>query len=112
MAGMGAGTRRLCVAYDVEQYSQSGTRREYATQERLSHVLSSGLKIEVCRLREAGPVREALAASSAPLMAVVADGLYCDVLSQGYHGGSTDPGTPGGDGQPRAQRFLDSKDAW
>lgn len=106
MAGMGAGTRRLCVAYDVEQYSQSGTRREYATQERLSHVLSSGLKIEVCRLRDAGPVREALAASSAPLVAVVADGLYCGVLSQGYQG------LPGGDGQPRAQRFPDSKDAW
>lgn len=164
---MGAGTRRLCVAYDVEQYSQRGTRREYATQRRLSDVLSFALTeagqtpgdyalqeqgdgglallptggtvdeprlivgllraltnaltelnedlverawvrlrvalhegvvheaphgyvgpavIEVCRLRDAGPVRDALAASRAPLVAVVADGLYRDVLSQGYHG--------------------------
>jgi len=168
MAGMGAGTRRLCVAYDAEQYSQRGTRRGYATQEWLSHVFGFGLKEAGLApgqylLQEQGdgglallPTsgREALAASSAPLVAVMADGLYCDVLSQGYHWlpgtvftpvdvqvktfsarawiylpgepvpppganlgtaagveGSTDPGAPGGDGQPRAQRFLDSKDA-
>jgi len=42
--------------------------------------------IEACRLRDADPVRSALAGSDAPLVAVVADGLYRDVLSQGYHG--------------------------
>ena len=42
--------------------------------------------IEACRLRDADPVRLALAGSDAPLVAVVADGLYQDVLSQGYHG--------------------------
>jgi len=164
---MGPGTRRLCVAYDVEHYSQRGTRREYATQRRLVDVLEfafgeAGLApgqyelqeqgdgglallptggsvdeprlivdllralgnalaelnddlvdeakvrlrvglhegvvhpaahgyvgpaiIEVCRLRDADPVRDALAASTAPMVAVVADGLYRDVLSQGYHG--------------------------
>lgn len=167
MASMGAGTRKLCVAYDVEHYSQRGTRREYATQQRLSDVLAfafseagltaedyelqeqgdgglallptggtvdeprllvsllSALRtglielnedlveearvrlrvalhegvvhsaphgyvgpavIEVCRLRDAAPVRNALADSDAVLVAVVADGLYRDVLSQGYHG--------------------------
>ncbi len=39
MAGMTAGIRKLCVAYDVEHYSGRGTRREYATQERLTEVL-------------------------------------------------------------------------
>ena len=39
MPYMGPGTRRLCVAYDVEHYSQRGTRREYATQRRLVDVL-------------------------------------------------------------------------
>lgn len=39
MTGMTAGIRRLCVAYDVECYSGRGTRREYATQERLTQVL-------------------------------------------------------------------------
>ena len=38
-AGMHAGTRKLCVAYDVEGYSDRGTRREYATQQRLSDTL-------------------------------------------------------------------------
>jgi hypothetical protein len=42
--------------------------------------------IEACRLRDAEPVRTALADSDAPLVVVVADGLYRDVLSQGYHG--------------------------
>jgi hypothetical protein len=164
---MGPGTRRLCVAYDVEHYSQRGTRREYATQQRLVDVLgfafgAAGLAsgqydlqeqgdgglallptggsvdeprlivgllgalrnaldevnedlvdearirlrvglaegvvhraahgfvgpavIEVCRLRDSDPVRDALAASTAPLVAVAADGLYRDVLAQGYHG--------------------------
>jgi hypothetical protein len=167
VTGLGAGTRRLCVAYDVEHYSQRGTRREHATQQRLTDVLElafgeAGLArgeyqiqeqgdgglallptggtvdeprlivglldalrnaltelnedlveqakvrlrvglhegvvhraahgyvgpavIEVCRLRDAEPVRGALAASSAPMVVVVADGLYRDVLSQGYHG--------------------------
>lgn len=167
MTSMGAGTRKLCVAYDVEHYSQRGTRREYATQQRLSDVLAfafsevnltpaeyvlqeqgdGGLAllptggavdeprlivgllralrhaltelnedlveparirlrvalhegivhraahgyvgpavIEVCRLRDADPVRNALAGSNAVLVAVVADGLYRDVLSHGYHG--------------------------
>lgn len=167
MQYMGPGTRKLCVAYDVEHYSQRGTRREYATQQRLVDVLEfafgeAGLAagqyelqeqgdgglallptggaideprllvgllgalrnalaelnddlvdeakvrlrvglhegvvhpaahgyvgpavIEVCRLRDADPVRDALAASTAPMVAVVADGLYRDVLSQGYHG--------------------------
>jgi hypothetical protein len=164
---MEAGVRKLCIAYDVEHYSQRGTRREYATQRRLSDVLAfafsevglvpgeyevqeqgdGGLAllptggtvdeprlivgllnalrtaltelnddlveaarvrlrvalhegvvhpaphgyvgpavIEVCRLRDADPVRSALADSNAVLVAVVADGLYHDVLSQGYHG--------------------------
>jgi len=167
VTSMGAGTRKLCVAYDVEHYSQRGTRREYATQQRLSDVLAfafsevnltpaeyvlqeqgdGGLAllptggavdeprlivgllralrhaltelnedlveparirlrvalhegivhraahgyvgpavIEVCRLRDADPVRNALAGSNAVLVAVVADGLYRDVLSHGYHG--------------------------
>jgi hypothetical protein len=38
--GMPAGIRKLCVAYDVEGYSGRGTRREYATQQRLSDTLS------------------------------------------------------------------------
>jgi hypothetical protein len=42
--------------------------------------------IEACRLRDADPVRSALAGSDAPLVVVVADGLYRDVLSHGYHG--------------------------
>lgn len=42
--------------------------------------------IEACRLRDADSVRSALAGSDAPLVVVVADGLYRDVLSQGYHG--------------------------
>lgn len=36
---MHAGIRKLCVAYDVEGYSGRGTRREYATQHRLSDTL-------------------------------------------------------------------------
>ena len=42
--------------------------------------------IEACRLRDADSVCSALASSDAPLVVVVADGLYRDVLSQGYHG--------------------------
>ena len=42
--------------------------------------------IEVSRLRDAEVVRGALAGSAAPLVVIVADGLYQDVLSQGYHG--------------------------
>lgn len=36
---MEAGIRKLCVAYDVENYSGRGTRGEYATQQRLSDIL-------------------------------------------------------------------------
>jgi hypothetical protein len=167
MAGMRPGIRTLCLAYDVEHYSGRGTRREYATQQRLSDVLefalgeagvkSGGLEIqeqgdggiallptggsideprlivglltalveglaelnedlmeharvrlrvalhegvvhraphgyvgpaviEVCRLRDADVVRSALASGDAPMVAIVSDGLYRDVLSQGYHG--------------------------
>jgi hypothetical protein len=167
MAGMRAGTRQLIVAYDVEHYSGRGTRREYATQQRLSDILEfafeeSGVQasdakiqeqgdgglallptggtvdeprlivglinalirglaelnedlvenaqvrlrvglsegvvhpaahgyvgaavIEACRLRDCAPVRSALADSDASLVVVTADGLYRDVLSQGYHG--------------------------
>jgi len=39
MAGMRAGVRKLVVAYDVEHYSGRGTRREYATQQRLTDIL-------------------------------------------------------------------------
>jgi hypothetical protein len=167
MAGMRAGVRQLIFAYDVEHYSGRGTRREYATQQRMSDILkfafeesgvpASGTQIqeqgdgglallptggtvdeprlivglinalvrgltelnedlveeaqvrlrvgldegvvhraahgyvgsaviEACRLRDSDPVRSALADSDAPLVVVVADGLYRDVLSQGYHG--------------------------
>jgi hypothetical protein len=167
MAGMRAGVRQLIVAYDVERYSGRGSRREYATQQRLSDILEfafeeSGVPagdatiqeqgdgglallptggtvdeprllvglisalvraladlnedlvedarvrlrvglaegvvhraahgyvgsavIEASRLRDADPVRSALAGSDAPLVVAAADGLYRDVLSQGYHG--------------------------
>jgi hypothetical protein len=167
MAGMQPGVRKLVVAYDVEQYSGRGTRREYATQQRLSDILEFAFResgvpvdgvqiqqqgdgglallttggavdeprlivglinafvrgllelnedlvhdarvrlrvglhegvvhpaahgyvgpavIEACRLRDADPVRSALAGSDAPLVVAVADGLYRDVLSHGYHG--------------------------
>jgi len=43
--------------------------------------------IGACRLRNADSVRSALAGRDAPLVVVVvADGLYRDVLPQGYHG--------------------------
>lgn len=42
--------------------------------------------VEVCRLRDADVVRAALATASAPLVVVVADSLYLDVLSHSYHG--------------------------
>ena len=164
---MQAGIRKLCVAYDVEGYSGRGTRREYATQQRLSDTLAFVFReagalpgspevqeqgdggiaflptggtvdeprlivsllnalrtrlaelnedlvkaaqvrlrvalqegvvhraphgyvgpavVEVCRLRDADAVRSALAGSDAPMVAVVADGLYRDVLAHGYHG--------------------------
>lgn len=167
MAGMRAGVRQLIVAYDVEHYSGRGTRREYATQQRLADILEFAFEessvpagdakiqeqgdgglallptggtvdeprlivglinalirglaelnedlvedaqvrlrvglhegvvhwaahgyvgsavIEACRLRDCDPVRSALAGSDAPLVVVAADGLYRDVLSQGYHG--------------------------
>ncbi len=166
-AGMEAGVRKLCVAFDVENYSGRGTRGEYAVQKRLLEILEVAFQeagvppeslemqeqgdgglafvptggsvdeprlivglinslrtrlielnedlvesarvrlrvglqegvvhraalgyvgpavIEVCRLRDADEVRTALAGSNAPMVAVVADGLYRDVLSQSYHG--------------------------
>jgi len=53
---------------------------------RASHGYVGEAVIRVCRLRDAAQVRSALADSNAPLVAVAADGLYRDVLSQGYHG--------------------------
>jgi hypothetical protein len=166
-AGMDAGIRKLCVAFDVENYSGRGTRGEYAVQKRLFEILEVAFQeagvppeslemqeqgdggiafvatggrvdeprlivglinslgtrltelnedlvesarvrlrvglhegvvhraalgyvgpavIEVCRLRDADEVRAALAGSDAPMVAVVADALYRDVLSQSYHG--------------------------
>lgn len=38
-AGMDAGIRKLCVAYDVESYSGRGTRGEYVAQQRLADTL-------------------------------------------------------------------------
>jgi hypothetical protein len=42
--------------------------------------------IEACRLRDADQVRAALAQSPALLVMAIADSLYRDVLSHGYHG--------------------------
>jgi hypothetical protein len=53
---------------------------------RAAHGYVGPAVIEACRLRDADPVRSALAGSDAPLVVVVADSLYRDVLSQGYHG--------------------------
>jgi hypothetical protein len=167
LVGMPPGIWRLCVAYDVERYSGRGTRREYATQQRLADVLKLALHeaglatdayelqeqgdggiaflptggtvdeprllvglisalrnvltelnedlveqarvrlrvglgqgvvhraahgyagpavVDVCRLRDAEPVRTMLAGSNSPLVVVVSDGLYNDVLVHGYHG--------------------------
>lgn len=164
---MQPGIRRLCVAYDIERYSGRGTRREYATQQRLADVLEFALGeaglttddyeiqeqgdggiaflptggtvneprilvgligalrtgltelnedlveqakvrlrvglgqgvvhraahgyvgpavVDVCRLRDAEAVRTMLADSGSPLVVVVSDGLYNDVLAHGYHG--------------------------
>jgi len=175
MAGIPVGVRQLIVAYDVEHYSGRGTRREYATQQRLSDILEFAFEessvpvgdakiqeqgdgglallptggtvdeprlivdlinafirglaelnedlvedaqvrlrvglhegvvhrgahgyvgsavIEASRLRDSDPVRSALADSSAPLVVVAADGLYRDVLSQGYYGLSGSAFTP------------------
>jgi hypothetical protein len=175
MAGMPAGIRKLCVAYDVERYSGRGTRREYATQQRLAGVLKfalaeagvqpgaaaiqeqgdgglallptgegvdeprlivtllnalgSGLSeinedlvdqarvrlrvalqqgvvhqaphghvgpavVEACRLRDCDAARSALTGTDAAMVVVVAESLYHDVLSQGYHGLSGSAFTP------------------
>lgn len=53
---------------------------------RAAHGFAGPAVVEVCRLRDADPVREALASSGGPLVAVVADSLYRDVLAHGYHG--------------------------
>src|SRR5262249_38759776 len=53
---------------------------------RAAHGFVGPAVVEVCRLRDADVVREALARSSGPLVAAVADRLYQDVLSHGYHG--------------------------
>jgi hypothetical protein len=167
MIGRSAGTRKLCVSYDVESYSGRGTRREFAIQARLVELLNYAFReagsppdadeiqeqgdggiaflptggevdeprlivglinalrtglvelnedivgtaqirlrvalhqgvihraahgyvgpavVDTCRLRDAEVVRSALARAAAPLVVVVSDSLYQDVLSQGYHG--------------------------
>jgi hypothetical protein len=53
---------------------------------RASHGYVGPAVIEVCRLRDADVTRVALARVSDPLVVVVADRLYQDVLSHGYHG--------------------------
>jgi hypothetical protein len=220
---MREGIRKLCVAYDVEHYSDRGTRREYDTQQRLAGILDFAFReagvppaghevqeqgdggmaflptggtvdeprlivgllnalrtgltdlnedlveaakvrlrvglqegvvhraahgyvgpavVEVCRLRDAEAVRQALARSGGPLVAAVADSLYRDVLAHGYHGlpGSAfipvdvhvktfsgkawiyQPGADGGPahherpspgGEPLLRQFLDTEwDTW
>jgi hypothetical protein len=59
MAGMRAGVRQLIVAYDVEHYSGRGSRREYATQQRLSDILEfafeeSGVPAGQAKVQEQG----------------------------------------------------------
>lgn len=53
---------------------------------RASHGYVGPAVIEVCRLRDSDVVRAALARVSDLLVVVVADRLYQDVLSHGYHG--------------------------
>ena len=53
---------------------------------RAAHGFVGPAVVEVCRLRDADVVREALSRSSGPLVAAVADRLYQDVLSHNYHG--------------------------
>jgi hypothetical protein len=53
---------------------------------RAAHGYVGPAVIEACRLRDAEVVRGALAQAAAPLVVVVSDSLYHDVLSQGYHG--------------------------
>jgi hypothetical protein len=53
---------------------------------RAAHGYVGPAVVEVCRLRDADTVRSALASSDAPMVVVVADSLYRDVLGQGYHG--------------------------
>ncbi len=97
--------------------------------------------VEVCRLRDADAVRQALAGSGGPLVVAVADSLYRDVLAQGYHGlpgsaftpvdvhvktfsgtawlyrpgadGRPAPPEPAPDGEPLIGRFLGTEwDTW
>jgi hypothetical protein len=149
---MGAGTRRLRVAYDVEQYNERGTKREYATQQRLSDVLSfapveAGLTPGQCALHEQGDGRPALLPTGGTvdeprfivrLLQALTNGLteLNEDLVERARGawiylpgepaappaanpataagarGVAGPSEPGGDSQPLAERFLDSKDAW
>ena len=53
---------------------------------RAAHGYVGQAVIEACRIRDADPVRSALAGSDAPLVVAAADALYRDVLAQGYHG--------------------------
>jgi len=189
MTGMPEGVRKVCVAYDVANYSGRGTRREYATQRRLAELLELALRtaglepgsyemqeqgdggiallptggavdeprmlvtlvrsletgltelnedlvpqarirlrvglqegvvhlaphgyvgtavIGACRLRDAGPVRDALRANAdAVLVVAVADGLYADVLAHGHHGL---PGSAFSRAEVRVKEFAAS--AW
>jgi hypothetical protein len=53
---------------------------------RAAHGYVGPAVVEVCRLRDAEVVRTALAQAPAPLVVVVSDDLYRDVLGAGYHG--------------------------
>jgi hypothetical protein len=53
---------------------------------RAAHGYAGPAVVEVCRLRDAEPVRQALGASSGSMVVAVADSLYRDVLAHGYHG--------------------------
>lgn len=65
-------------------------RLRVALQEGVVHRAAHGYVglavVEVCRLRDAEPVRQALVASSGPMVVAVADSLYRDVLAHGFHG--------------------------
>lgn len=75
---------------NVDLVEQARVRLRVALHEGVVHRAAHGYVgpavIEVCRLRDADAVREALAGSDAPMVVAVADSLYRDVLSQGYHG--------------------------
>jgi hypothetical protein len=53
---------------------------------RASHGYAGPAVTEVCRVRDSGAVRDALAGSAGYLVVAVADGLYRDVLADGPYG--------------------------